>query len=87
VHQRPSNRDALLLSTREDARCVTTSSSEPHALERFANARTNQAFGDPHHLEGDGHVVVDAPIGHQPKILKDDADVATKRRDGRGRKA
>ena len=71
--------DALLLATRQHARRIVTTTRESDALERFADARANEARRKAEHLERDRDVLVDAPRVHELEVLEDDADVPTQK--------
>src|ERR1019366_8245849 len=73
---RARDRDALLLAARQDARRRVAPSGQPHALERLADARSNEPRRQPEDLERHRHVLVCAPRGHEAKVLEDDAEVA-----------
>ncbi len=79
--------DALLLAAAEHACRIAPAPTQADAIERFADARTNEPLREPEHLERDRDVLVDRPRRDELEILKHAPDVAPQKRDRIGGEA
>src|SRR2546423_1373979 len=76
VDERPGHRDPLLLTTGELVRIPVLLAAEADQFEHLRDDPAGDALGLADHLQGEGHVLVRRPVGQQPEVLENAADLA-----------
>jgi hypothetical protein len=87
VHERASDADALLLTTRQLVRHTVDLVREAHELERLQHEGTDPWLRVSDHLEGEGDVLVGGLVLEELVVLEDDAERASQVRDAPLREA
>src|SRR3954465_11873411 len=74
VHERPGDRDTLLLTTGELVRVTVFLAAEADQLEDLGHHPAGDGLGLADHLEGEGDVLVRGAVGQEAEILEHTAD-------------